>query len=401
MQKENHKKYRIGMILDAAFPPDPRVENEALSLIEQGHQVFLFCFSYKKKPQKTYETFKQIKICRYPCSKIIYKLSALAYTLPFYSMYWHRKIKHFIVKNNIEILHIHDIQIAASCFKALERIKKPIPTVLDLHENRPEIMKYYQHLQTPLGKLFIKPERWKRAEKKYVSKADYILVVTPQSKKELSQRIPEKKDRIIAIPNTTRADFSNNVRDTKHPTNYNLLYIGDTGYRRGLPTAIKALPLLKKHMAHIALHIVGKSSYDTTLKALVKNLNLQKEVIFYGWQPAEKLVHYIQNSWVCLSPLHRNKHHDTTYANKLFQYMHCGKGLLVSDATAQKELVLKNYIGLVHLAEDTNDFAEKVLQLYKNPTLLNQFGANAQRLAKHDFCWEKTVRPLLKIYESL
>jgi len=36
---------RIGMILDKTFPPDPRVANEAVSLIEKGHEVFLFCFS--------------------------------------------------------------------------------------------------------------------------------------------------------------------------------------------------------------------------------------------------------------------------------------------------------------------------------------------------------------------
>ena len=34
------------MILDATFPPDPRVENEAISLIAAGHEVFLFCLKY-------------------------------------------------------------------------------------------------------------------------------------------------------------------------------------------------------------------------------------------------------------------------------------------------------------------------------------------------------------------
>ena len=37
---------RIGMILDKTFPPDPRVENEAISLIEKGNEVFLFCLKY-------------------------------------------------------------------------------------------------------------------------------------------------------------------------------------------------------------------------------------------------------------------------------------------------------------------------------------------------------------------
>ena len=37
---------KIGMILDETFPPDPRVENEAVTLINAGHEVFLFCLTY-------------------------------------------------------------------------------------------------------------------------------------------------------------------------------------------------------------------------------------------------------------------------------------------------------------------------------------------------------------------
>ena len=40
---------RIGMILDAPFPIDPRVSNEASALISAGHEVYLFCLSYSKE----------------------------------------------------------------------------------------------------------------------------------------------------------------------------------------------------------------------------------------------------------------------------------------------------------------------------------------------------------------
>lgn len=39
---------KIGMILDAPFPTDPRVSNEASALINAGHEVFLFAFLSKK-----------------------------------------------------------------------------------------------------------------------------------------------------------------------------------------------------------------------------------------------------------------------------------------------------------------------------------------------------------------
>ncbi len=37
---------RIGMILDKEFPPDERVENEALILLEGGHEVYVLCYGY-------------------------------------------------------------------------------------------------------------------------------------------------------------------------------------------------------------------------------------------------------------------------------------------------------------------------------------------------------------------
>ena len=75
------------MILDAVFPPDPRVENEAVSLIEAGHEVFLFCLHYGNQLQS--EIVNGIHIKRYVSNKIEYKLSALAYTIPLYTKEWY------------------------------------------------------------------------------------------------------------------------------------------------------------------------------------------------------------------------------------------------------------------------------------------------------------------------
>ena len=400
MQRKNNVKKRVGMILDATFPPDPRVENEALSLIEHGYEVFLFCFSYDCRAGKGH--FKGIKICRYVCNRLLYKLSALAYTFPFYAIYWSRKIKHFIEKNNIEILHIHDIQIAGAVFRSLKKNSKSIPVILDLHENRPEIMRFYPHLQTFCGKFLIRINSWKKAEQYYVSKANYTLVVTPHAKRELSQRVPQKANYIVDIPNTVRKDFYQKNKDTSHDNStFDLLYIGDTGYRRGLQTVIKALPILKKSIPNVRLIIVGKSTYDKILRQLTQYLNLQKEVLFEGWKPPETFPDYIVNSQICLSPLHRNQHHDTTYANKLFQYMSYGKTLLVSDATAQKDLVLNYEIGCVHRGEDVADFAQKVLFLHKTPEILEKYGLRAKEVICKELFWEKTVLPLLEIYVSL
>ena len=96
---------KLGMILDAPFPDDARVSNECDELIKSGHEIFLFCLSYKKKFQKI-EVYNGINIRRYFCSKIVYKSSALANDLPFYTIKMKKKIRHFVVNNNLNYLHL-------------------------------------------------------------------------------------------------------------------------------------------------------------------------------------------------------------------------------------------------------------------------------------------------------
>ena len=144
------------MILDAGFPPDPRVENEAVSLIEEKHKIHLFCLDYSHK-LKIKETINGLFVHRARLPKHVYSFSALAYTLPYYHLYLLNSLRKFIKENDIDIIHIHDIQVARSVFWIYKIFKLPI--VLDLHENRPEIMKFYYHVNSGLGKLLISPNK--------------------------------------------------------------------------------------------------------------------------------------------------------------------------------------------------------------------------------------------------
>jgi glycosyltransferase involved in cell wall biosynthesis len=393
---------KIGMILDQEFPPDPRVQNEAISLIKAGHEVFLFCLHYGNQKQK--ENIEKIHVRRYFSTNLEYKLSALAYTFPFYKLLMFSKIKHFILENNIEILHIHDIRIAGAVFKANKKFK--LKVVLDLHENRPEIMKYYPHLSKFPGNVLISPKMWKLQEEIFIKKANKVIVVTNESKKEILSRVSIPDDTIAIITNTVRRAFYEDVYISdeivqKYSNKFVLLYIGDTGLRRGLVTAIKALKTVKEEISNIKLIIVGRNSSDGVLKELVHRLDLEAYVDFEGWQEPKLFQSYITASAICLSPLHRNLHHDTTYANKIFQYMSLRKPLLVSDAVAQKVLVEKVHAGIVHKEKDVDDFSKKVIHLYKDKTLRDTLGSNGESFIKKEFSWEETSKTLINLYNNV
>jgi len=392
---------KIGMILDNSFPPDPRVENEAVTLVNAGFEVFLFCLSYNNQKD---EVIKGIQVKRYSSNKIEYKLSALAYTISAYSFFMKRKIEDFIKDNNIQFLHIHDIRIAGSVFKANKRFN--LPVVLDLHDNYPEVMKLYPHLQKFPGKYIISPKKWKKKEAEFVNKAAKVITVSPEFIENIKNRIPSSKNKLVLVPNTISASFYTDytVEESiikKYKNHFVVLYLGDTHVRRGLQTVINGIKILKDKIPRIKLVIVGKSTTDTILKKQVNDLNLNNFVDFEGWQDVSLFQSYILSSNVCVSPLHRNLQHDVAYANKIFQYMSFAKPILVSNATAQQRLVEKYQTGLIHKDRNVKDFIDKVFKLYNNDELSKELGENGKNFVTNQFLWENTSKELIKLYQNI
>jgi glycosyltransferase involved in cell wall biosynthesis len=393
---------RIGMILDATFPPDPRVENEAVSLINAGHQVFLFCLKYQD--EKSSEVINGIQVKRYNSNKLEYKLSALAYTVPLYTFLMKIKIHQFIKDTKIEALHIHDIRIAQAVFNANK--KHNLPVVLDLHDNMPEVMKLYPHLQKFPGKYIISPKRWKLKEEEFIIKADKVISVSPEFIDTLIARIPSEKEKFVLVPNTIRKSFFEDYKvdvniTERYKNKFVILYLGDTNIRRGLQTAISSVATLQQKIPNLKLVIVGKNTTDTILKQQVEELKISEFVDFEGWQNVTLFQSYILSSAICISPLHRNLQHDVAYANKIFQYMSLAKPLLVSDAIAQKRLVEKTNSGLVHQEKNVEDFTDKVLKLYADETLRTELGENGKHFVRNEFSWEQTSKKLLHLYDNL
>jgi len=392
---------RVGMILDSDFPPDPRIENEAGALIAAGHEVYLFCLDYTNNTYSE-EVIYGINVRRFPCNKWVYKLSALAYTIPLYHWIVSKWIKTFINDNAIETIHIHDIQIATAVFRL--KIAQGLPKVLDLHENRPEIMKFYVHLQKLPGKLLISPSKWAKAESKYIKESDKCVVVTQEAADYYVDKLGESPNKFIVVPNTVREKFLQAPIDQAIVDRYKsdkvILYVGDTGLRRGLLTAIDAMPSIIEKHKDAKLVVVGKNSTDDVLKNRVSELGVTDYVDFQGWQNFKLFPSYIESSMVCISPLHRNIHHDTTYANKIFQYMAYAKPQVLSDCPAQANVIIKANCGLIHEAENVDSYTTQMITLLDQESLRTEMGNNGRKFVKEEYSFDKASAELISYYSN-
>lgn len=386
LHTDKMQKTAIGMVFHGEYPTHPRIENQALHLISEGMEVHLFCVTYTKSKAGK-ENHKGIKVHRTYLPSWMYKLSALAYTFSWYHRLMRPHLRRFVLESQAQVLHLHNMNLAQVIFDINEGSK--LPVVIDLHENVPEIMKHYPHLQSGLGKWLIKPAIWKKKEEEFIDRSNAVLVVTNDAKKEILTRIQTEANKILVLPNFTTESFIKRDYDHsiigKFKGKFNVLYIGDTGARRGLESVIQAIPSLTDEIPNFNLIIVGASSNDESLKALIKNEGVEAYISTEGWQSENLLADYVHVADVGICPILRNIHHDTTYANKLFQYAALGKPIIASDCTAQKNLVESEKWGLIHKANDSSDFAEQVRILYKDANLRKQLGSNGAKSIKEKY----------------
>jgi glycosyltransferase involved in cell wall biosynthesis len=394
---------KIAMILDSEFPHDVRVENEALSLIKAGHEVNLFCLNFGTKKES--EIVNGINVHRYKLPEWVFKkFSPLAFTIPVYLTILKYKIDRFLSRHVFEAIHVHDMVVAGIIFKLNKKYR--LPVILDLHENRPEIMRTYSHVTNFPGNIFISIKRWKYLQDDFIKKSDYLIVVTEQAREEIIKNLEIKPEKIYVVPNTVNLEvflsypINKEIID-KYNNQYIILYVGATAFRRGIDTAIKAVALARYKIDNIKLVLVGQSRDDTHFNRMVKELSIEKYVDFEGWQDMSLFPSYIQASNCCISPLIKNRHHDTTFANKLFQYMCMEKPVIVSDCKAQATVIRESLCGLVHKPSDEYDLYKKIIYLYNHPQKAEQMGKNGGNIVRDKYNWVNTAQDILRLYENI
>lgn len=395
---------KIGIILESEFPPEPRLENVAKQLINNGgYDIHVFCLNFNARP--TREKINQLFVYRYNFPRKLYnKLGPLAYTFPIYHWVMKVKIKRFIKEINPDVLHVHDMVVAKSVFD----LKLSIPTILDLHENRPEIMKTYTHVSEGIGKYLIDLKKWKKYEYSFINKCDWLILVTQEAKNDYLKNIPSlKEEKVICAPNTIDLELflnhkTNNEIIKKYKNHFTILYLGVIAIRRGLKTVIQAISFLKDEIPNFKFVIVGGESRDTsTLKKTAVKLGVKNNVIFEGWQNVNLFPSYIKATDIGICPFERNIHHDTTFANKLFQHMGAGQPVIVSDCPPQKRVIEEEKCGLVFKGGNVNDLVSKIKIMYNNPEKRKQMGQNGKNAVQEKYNWNKTGKDLINLYESL
>jgi len=392
------------MILDLPFPPDMRVENEALSLVAAGHQVFLLSFSFNRTQPST-ENYKGIQIQRiFVTQKWKKRGRALINTwLDWYSGFMSRKIETFISQNEIQVIHAHDLYMLKAAFRANKKFQ--LPVIADLHENYVEALKSYTFANRFPGKFLISQRKWAESEIRWGKQADQIITVIEEAvPRYVNLGIPKSK--ITVVPNYVNPEeFSYNSASPSLPghlsAGFLALYIGSFEVHRGLESVIRAVPEIVSHIPDFKLILVGEGPNRSILQQMSIDLGIAGHVFFEGFQPPTALPAYIKSAQVGLIPHLKNVHTDHTIPHKLFHYMLFELPVLSSDCAPLQRIINETRAGLIFRNNDPKDFARKMVELFQSPDLRKQMGKAGAAAVQAKYNWRQAGENLVQLYNHV
>jgi glycosyltransferase involved in cell wall biosynthesis len=392
---------RILMLLDSEFPPDIRVENEAQSLIDVGHEVHILSYNFGSKPSS--EVYKNICIHRLNIAKqLAKKMLGLLNQIPVYRWIWAREVSKLLNSQSFDAVHIHDLPLCC-LIEGISHTHKKLMITADMHENYPYLVAEQPYMNSLFGKVILSKEKWFQKEKLWLAKADNIICVAEEMKSRL-KGVLVKSENIKIVPNTlnfkTFVAYQKPLPELKErfKGRFVVSFIGGIDIVRGIDYLLEAAYEIGNKIPELLVLLVGEGNTLELLRKKTTELNLNETVVFEGFKPSSFMKAYIESSDICIIPHVRSEQTDNSSPNKLFQYMYFGKPVISSNCKSLEKLILEEDCGLIFNDRDSRHLAEQILRLYNDSDLRKKLGENGFKSVMSKYNWEATSSGLLDLY---
>jgi glycosyltransferase involved in cell wall biosynthesis len=165
----------------------------------------------------------------------------------------------------------------------------------------------------------------------------------------------------------------------------------------GIEYLIKGFKIVfdKNPEISLKLLIVGKGNQESLLKALVKNLNLENQVIFTGYIESSEIVKY-HNS----IDIEVFMSESESFGVSVIEASACENPVIVSNVGGLPKVVDNNNTGYIVKNKDFVQLSEKLQILLLDPNLRKKMGKKGRQLVKDKYNWENNVLAMSKVYEN-
>ena len=223
-----------------------------------------------------------------------------------------------------------------------------------------------------------------------------VIVANSQGLRDLARRTAPNRT-IEIVPNGVDLDlFRPADAPRAHDGKVRLLFVGRLANQKGLSYLLESLAQLEPDVrARVVLELVGAGPEEEKLRALAGRLDLGSSVKFAGWVPRENIVKHYQAADVFVLPSL-----DEGLPNVMLEAMACGKALVATDISGNRELVRDGENGLLVPVGDVSALSAALHRVTCDSELRAAMGRKSRELAAA-YSWARTADRYLDLSEAI
>ena len=177
---------------------------------------------------------------------------------------------------------------------------------------------------------------------------------------------------------------------------FQLVSISRLTFYKNVQIAIKSLQIVKKSFPKVSLIIVGDGPYRKNLEQLVKELNLQENVLFKGHVSENEKKELIATSHALVFPSLFEG-----FGMVILEAFEYKKPVLVSRVRPQSDIVDHGETGFILSPNDQFEWAEAIKRLLKESDFAAKMGENGRRVLEERYNSEIMKKKILQMYEDV
>jgi glycosyltransferase involved in cell wall biosynthesis len=233
---------------------------------------------------------------------------------------------------------------------------------------------------------------YKRYTAKFLNKAKSIATVSEFSKQDIIFHYKISGDKIDVVPNAAKEIFQPSNNEEKQITKERytkgkeyFVYAGAIHPRKNLITLLKAFSVFKKRQqTNMKLVLAGRLAwkYESFTKSL-KTYKYRNDIVMTGYLGEEELVKIIGSAYALVYPSLFEG-----FGVPLLEAMRCEIPVITSAGSSMQEIA--EDAALFTDANNYNDIADKMMQIYKDENLRNGLIQKGKYIVQQ-YSWDKTA----------
>jgi glycosyltransferase involved in cell wall biosynthesis len=382
---------RILYIWQAGYPWEIRVEKVCRALVRAGCEVTVLARAAKGQPPE--ENCGGLRVVRIGAGLPRF-CSAPVPVNPL----WYTAIHAAVKSWRPDLVLAREILLAEPAARVCRRYG--LPLLIDMAEHYPASMRSWKKYQrNPLLKFLVfRAGLPDLVERRAVAWADGIITVCDEQNARLHECFGYPMERMAIVENTPNLGAFAGVRKGVADPPRVFAYHGHMTAQRGLTNLLRGFILAAQRDPEIRLLLAGGGESYDELVQLARQSGMSERIRFTGRYRFEELASLYSETDVGLVLQPPDESCDHTIPNKLYDYLACGKPVIVSPARPLRRVVESTQSGIALESCEPEVIAAGIARMRSSN--LQAMSANGMRACSEKYHWGHDTGVLLRFLQS-